>query len=81
MKSLEEFYRFAEKQNITVDHFPLRTREALSIMDEDGRCFVAIDPARIRDEADGRAKLAHELGHCETSSFYNRFYPGADYLL
>ena len=42
-------------------------------VDEDGRCFVAIDPARIRDEADGRAKLAHELGHCVTGAFYNRY--------
>lgn len=73
MRSLEEFYRFAEKQNITVDHFPLQSREALSIMDEAGRCFVAIDPTQLRSEADTRAKLAHELGHCVTGAFYNRY--------
>ena len=71
MRTLEAFYRIAEQENITVDHFPLNTREALSVMDEDGRCYVAIDPARLVDEADARAKLAHELGHCVTGAFYN----------
>ena len=73
MKGLQEFYRFAEQENITVDHFPLKSREALSLMDECGRCFVALNPARIAGEADERTKLAHELGHCMTGAFYNRY--------
>jgi Zn-dependent peptidase ImmA (M78 family) len=75
MKALGDFYRFAEKQNITVDFFPLQSREALSLMDEQGRCFVAIDREKLRGEADERAKLAHELGHCATGAFYNRYSP------
>ena len=73
MKPLGEFYRLAEQENITVDFFPLQSREALSVMDERGRCFVAIDPGRLRDEPDERVKLAHELGHCMTGAFYNRY--------
>ena len=73
MKALQEFYHFAEKQNIVVDHFALHSREALSIMDEDGFCFIALDPAKFAGEADHRAKLAHELGHCVTGAFYNRY--------
>ena len=71
MKALQEFYHFAEKENIVVDHFALHSREALSIMDEDGCCFIALDPAKFAGEADERAKLAHELGHCVTGAFYN----------
>ena len=73
MKPLREIYHFAEQENIVVDHFPLRSREALSVMDNDGGCFIAIDPAQIVNEADERTKLAHELGHCVTGSFYNQY--------
>lgn len=73
MKGLQEFYRFAEQQNITVDHFRLQKREALSLMDACGACYVAIDPGQIKGETDERAKLAHELGHCATGAFYNCF--------
>ena len=73
MKPLQELYRYAREENIAVDWFPLKTRQALSIMDEEGKCYVAIDPARITGEADERAKLAHELGHCATGAFYNQY--------
>ena len=73
MRSTQELYHIADEQNIVVDRFALSSREALSIMDEDGACFIAIDPAKILSEADERSKLAHELGHCVTSSFYNRY--------
>lgn len=72
MKTLQEFYHIADKENIVVDHFALSKREALSIMDLDGECFIAIDPQRISGETDERNKLAHELGHCITGSFYNQ---------
>lgn len=73
MKSLEEFYRIADEQNIVVDHFALSSREALSLMDLDGHCFIALDPGKLHSETDERMKLAHELGHCVTGSFYNRY--------
>ena len=73
MKSLQEFYHLAEQQNIVVDHFALGKREALSLMDLSGDCFIAIDPGKLTGEADERNKLAHELGHCCTGSFYNRY--------
>lgn len=68
-----ELYRYAEQRNITVDRFTLKKREALSFMDLDGVCYVAIDPEKLRGELDEKLKLAHELGHCETGSFYNKY--------
>lgn len=75
MTQLQDIYRIAEQENIPVDHFPLEKREALSLMDEDGCCFIALDPSQVTSEADERAKLAHELGHCLTGAFYNRYSP------
>lgn len=73
MKPVRELYQIAETEHIPVDHFRLKKREALSIMDEDGNCYIAIDPTKITGEIDERLKLAHELGHCETGAFYNRY--------
>lgn len=47
--------------------------ESMAHMDSDGDCHIALDPFRFQSEADERYKMAHELGHCETGSFYNRY--------
>ena len=69
--TLKELYGVADGANIAVDHFKLNKREALSVMDGEGRCHIALDPVQLKSEADERAKLAHELGHCMTGAFYN----------
>lgn len=73
MKDLQALYHLASQLDIPVDYFPMQKREALAIMDTDGSCAIAIDPRKIRSERDERSKLSHELGHCCTGSFYNRF--------
>ena len=73
MKTLQGLYQIAEQENIVVDCFALISREALSVMDEDGSCFVAVDPGKLRSKTDERSKLAHELGHCVTGAFYNQY--------
>ena len=77
MRAISDLYGTAQLNNIPVDHFSLGSREALSLMDEEGCCYIALDPARVRSSADERTKLAHELGHCLTGSFYN-IYATAD---
>ena len=71
MRRLNELYRLAETESITVDFFKLNRKEALSVMDESGCCYIAIDPFRLSGCQDEQTKLAHELGHCCTGSFYN----------
>ncbi len=73
MTSLQMLYDQSRQENITVDRLCLKKREAFSFMDEDGDCYIAIDPARLTSEADERTKLAHEMGHCITGSFYNQW--------
>lgn len=46
--------------------------ESMSIMEGED-CAIAIDPFCLDNEADERYKMAHELGHCETGSFYNEY--------
>lgn len=73
MTNLLELYRMADEDSITVDCFELGKREALSFMDTDGECFIAIDPFKLHSMQDETIKLAHEMGHCCTGSFYNRY--------
>ncbi len=73
MTDLLELYRMATDHGVTVDCFKLGKREALSFMDTDGECYIAIDPFRLRSPQDERMKLAHEMGHCCTGSFYNQY--------
>lgn len=71
MTTLSKLYQIASQEHIEVDCFDLGKREALSLMDETGQCYIAIDPFRLLSTQDETLKLAHELGHCLTGSFYN----------
>ena len=73
MADLLDLYDLAEIHNIGVYWFDLGAAESLSLQMEDGSCAIAMDPWRLPTVADETAKLAHELGHCETGSFYNRY--------
>lgn len=75
MVSLADLYEDAARQDIGVDYFPLKHREALCIVDQAGQDHIAIDPRRITSPMDEKLKLAHEMGHCETGSFYGRRVP------
>ena len=75
MVELSELYQRAEKQNIPVYHFPLPKVGSLSCMDEKGNCSIGLDLPHRRTRNELRVRLAHELGHCVTGSFYNRFSP------
>lgn len=73
MSNLTNLYRFAENEGIEVFDFDLPLNQSLSIMDAGGKCSIAIDPFSISSTAEETVHLAHELGHCKTGSFYNRF--------
>ena len=75
MTKLPELYRRAEQLHIPVYHFPLPRTGSLSCMDETGRCAIGLDLPHRRTRTELRVRLAHELGHCVTGSFYNRHSP------
>lgn len=71
-------YDLASQQNIEVIQFPMSKNGSMSIMLDDGSCFIGIDPATRDGSIQERVHLGHELGHCITGSFYNR-YAAIDY--
>ena len=73
--TLNELYDFAEQQNIDVDWCILKRAESLSAPLFDGSCAIAIDPTLVAGAADEKDKLAHEIGHCMTGTFYNMYAP------
>lgn len=75
MNQLLELYRYAEQEHIDVDFCPMSAAEALSLPLSDGSYAIAIDPGKLHGTSDEVWKLAHELGHCQTGSFYSSHTP------
>lgn len=70
---LIELYEYAEKNAIDVDWFPMEIATSLSAELPSGKLCIAIDPWKMETVAKETVALGHELGHCTTGSFYNRF--------
>lgn len=64
-------YDLAEQQNIEVMECHLPEYGSLSIMNEDGKCYIGIDESVLDGDALERVHLGHEIGHCATGSFYS----------
>ena len=71
MNSLDNLYDFADGEGIEVFAFSLPCVGSLSTMDSIGACYIGIDPFVLENDRDETVRLAHELGHCVTGSFYN----------
>jgi len=70
-----DLYNLAEQQNIEVIETHLPENGSLSLMDERGNCYIGIDESVMDGDALERVHMGHELGHCLTGSFYNRYTP------
>lgn len=74
---LIELYRFAEQHGHDVYWFSMDDDRVECIStpysDGTGACAIAIDPIKLESLPDEYCKLSHELGHCETGSFYNKY--------
>ena len=72
---LRSLYDLAQQQNIAVIPFSMEKNESMSLMDDQGRCYIGMDDT-IRDGSiQERVHLSHEMGHCITGSFYNIYAP------
>ena len=69
---ISNLYRIADENGITVNRFALSKNGSVSVKDGD-KLFVGLDKAL--SGADEKVCLAHELGHCQTLSFYNIYSP------
>lgn len=68
-------YRIAQEQNIEILTFPMSENESMSVMLNDGTCFIGMDKSVRDGSVEERVHLAHELGHCSTGAFYNAYSP------
>ncbi len=68
---IRDLYDFAQQQNIEVLSFPLEQTGSMSVMTEEGQCYVGMDRRILDGDIRERVHLSHELGHCATGSFYN----------
>lgn len=68
---LMRLYEIADKNNISVYHFPLSPIKSMSVPGS-----IGIDADLLKTTRDEKAVLAHELGHC----LHNAFYTGASDL-
>ena len=67
-----QLYQEAEAAGIDVIWMPLRVDQSLAIQFGDGSCAIGIDPWKMDTIAKETVSMGHELGHCNTGSFYNR---------
>ena len=67
-----ELYQLARDHDIPVMFMDIPENGSMCIQTET-RCYIGMDYAVLPNEAAHRVHLSHELGHCETGSFYNRW--------
>ena len=70
---IRNLYQLAKQQNIEVLTFPLPENGSMSHMTDTGTCYIGMDDGVCDGGIQERVHLAHELGHCVTGSFYNRY--------
>ena len=69
---LNALYEHADNSGVIIECYDFTYSPSVSILDEDV-CYIGINPFMLQSEAEEKVKLAHELGHCETGAFYNRY--------
>ena len=70
---IRSLYDLAKQQNIEVIPYPMEENGSMSVMLESGSCFIGIDESVRDGGVQERVHLSHEIGHCITGSFYNRY--------
>ena len=74
MGTLLDLYDYAEAEDIAVYWYPLRKGPSLSLPGGAFDCgAVALDPWKLDSIAMEKDCLGHEVGHCKTGAFYNKY--------
>lgn len=73
MLETSTLYKYAEQSNATVMRSKLPVNGSLCIDTGEQSYYIGIDENMREGSAEHRTHLAHELGHCATGSFYNRY--------
>ena len=68
-----DLYQEAQESDIPIIYLSIPENGSMWIQSESKRCYIGMDYGVLEDEAEKRTHLAHELGHCKTGAFYNRW--------
>ena len=68
---ISTLYDFAKQQNIGVFQYPMHENGSMSIMEDNGHCYIGMDKSVQDGSRQEKVHLAHEIGHCATGSFYS----------
>ena len=67
-----KLFQEAQDSDIPIIYLSISENGSMCIQ-TDRRCYIGMDYGVLVDEASKRVHLAHELGHCKTGAFYNRW--------
>lgn len=67
-----KLFQEAQDSDIPIIYLSIPENGSMCVQ-ADSRCYIGMDYGVLADEADKRVHLAHELGHCKTGAFYNRW--------
>lgn len=70
--TLEDLQDIADEDGIEIITADFPECESMSVLTDTGECFIGMDN-RQNSNAEELVRTAHELGHCETGAFYNRY--------
>lgn len=65
-------YAYARRRGHLVFSAKLNRVASVSVQLPDGQCGIGVDRRGMTDAVE-KSLLGHELGHCETGSFYSRY--------
>lgn len=70
MTNIAALHELADSHDISIDYIQCPECGSMSLS-LDGKCYIGID--KNATDKEELVHTAHELGHCETGSFYNRY--------
>ena len=68
-----DLYQEAKDTDIPILILDIPKTGSMCMQSESGRCYIGVDYGVLPEESVRRVHLAHELGHCKTGAFYNRW--------
>lgn len=71
--NLNDLYNYAVDEDITILDCNAPLTVSVSLMTDNGDCYIGLDYNAIKSKMEERERLAHEIGHCVRGAFYNRY--------
>ena len=68
-----DLYQEAKDTDIPILILDIPKTGSMCMQSESERCYIGMDYGVLPEESVRRVHLAHELGHCKTGAFYNRW--------